>query len=472
MNRIVPLVLAVALFMEQMDSSIISTSLPAIAVDIGTNPIALKLAFTAYLVSLAVFIPVSGWMADRFGAKNVFRAAIVVFVAGSVACAISNSLLAFVISRFLQGVGGAMMVPVGRLILVRSTPRHELVQAMAWLTIPALVGPLIGAPVGGFITTYFSWHWIFLINVPIGIAGIWFTTRALPDDTERSLRPLDWPGFILSGIGMSATIFGLSVVSMPYVSPAIGFATIATGIVASILYVWHAKRTPHPLLDLSLFKNQTFNAAVVGGGVFRLGVGAMPFLLPMMFQIGFGLNPFQSGMITFVIAVGAMAMKFGVNRVFARFGFRRILMIGCLVSAGLMAVNGLFTPATPYLIIMPLLLISGFIRSLFFTGVNALAFAEIPDAKTSQATPITAVAQQISVALGVALGGVALEVSTAIHGGPLQLSDFHIAFFVVAFASALSFFFFVRLPANAGQELNKRKVKKSASPDISSVAGQ
>ncbi|WP_420959615.1 DHA2 family efflux MFS transporter permease subunit [Brucella sp. IR073] len=462
MNRIIPLVLAVALFMEQMDSSIISTSLPAIAADIGTSPIALKLAFTAYLVALAVFIPVSGWMADRFGAKNVFRAAIAVFVVGSVACAISNSLFAFVVSRFLQGMGGAMMTPVGRLVLVRSTPRHELVSAMAWLTIPALVGPLIGAPVGGFITTYFSWHWIFLINVPIGFLGIWFATRVLPDDTERSLRPLDWPGFFLSGIGMSAIIFGLSVVSMPYMPPIIGIVTIAIGFVSSILYVWHAKRTPNPLLDLSLFRNEVFKTAVIGGSIFRLGVGAMPFLLPMMFQIGFGLDPFQSGTVTFVIAVGAMTMKFGVNRIFTRFGFRRILIIGSLASAALMAVNGLFTPLTPYTLIMPLLLVSGIIRSLFFTGVNALAFAEIPDTQTSQATPITSVAQQISIALGVALAGVVLELSTAVHGGPLQLEDFHIAFFVVAFASALSFFFFVRLAPDAGRELHKRIEKSEA----------
>jgi EmrB/QacA subfamily drug resistance transporter len=466
-NRIIPLVLAVALFMENMDSSIISTSLPAIAVDIGSNPIALKLAFTAYLVALAVFIPISGWMADRYGAKNVFRAAIAVFMIGSVACAISNSLVAFVVSRFVQGMGGAMMTPVGRLVLVRSTPRHELVSAMAWLTIPALVGPLIGAPVGGFITTYLSWHWIFLINVPIGLLGIWFATKVLPDDVERSLRPLDWPGFVLSGIGMSAIIFGLSVVSMPYVPPVIGGITIVVGVISSVLYVWHAKRTPHPLLDLSLFQNQTFSAAVIGGSMFRLGVGAMPFLLPMMFQIGFGLNPFQSGSITFIIAVGAMTMKFGVNRVFSHFGFRRILMIGSLVSAAFMAVNGLFTPATPYALIMPVLLLSGIVRSLFFTGVNALAFAEIPEAKTSQATPITAVAQQLSIALGVALAGVVLEVSTAIHGGPLSLEDFHIAFFVVACASVLAFFIFVRLPAHAGQELHRRKVK-----DTTAAAGK
>ena len=231
MNRIIPLVLAIALFMEQMDSNVISTSLPAIAADIGTSPIALKLALTAYLVALAVFIPVSGWMADRFGAKNVFRAAIAVFVVGSIACAAADSLTAFVVSRFLQGMGGAMMTPVGRLVLVRSTPRSELVSAMAWLTIPAMVGPLVGPPVGGFITTFLTWHWIFLINVPIGAVGIWFATRYLPDNDERIVKRLDWPGFFLSGIAMSGVVFGLSVVSLPALPPAVGFVTVAIGLV-------------------------------------------------------------------------------------------------------------------------------------------------------------------------------------------------------------------------------------------------
>ncbi|RCS25822.1 MFS transporter [Phyllobacterium salinisoli] len=465
MNRIVPLVLAVALFMEQMDSSVISTSLPAIAADIGTSPIALKLALTAYLVSLAVFIPVSGWMADRFGAKNVFRTAIAIFVIGSVACAASNSLIAFVVARFLQGMGGAMMTPVGRLVLVRSTPRHELVSAMAWLSIPALVGPLVGPPVGGFITTYFSWHWIFLINVPIGLLGIWFATRYLPDIGERSLRPLDWPGFVLSGVGMSAVVFGLSVVSLPYLPPIIGFALVGIGIVSGILYMRHARRTPNPLLDLSLFQNQVFRTAVIGGSVFRLGIGAIPFLLPLMFQIGFGLNPFQSGMMTFVSAIGAMGMKFGANHIFSRYGFRYTLMFGSLVSAAFIAINGLFTPTTPYVLILSLLLISGFLRSLFFTGVNALAYAEIPDARTSQATPITAVAQQVSIALGVALAGGILEISTAIHGGALRLADFHLGFFIVAGVSAVAFFSFARLAPDAGHELSHKQIEKEPAPD-------
>lgn len=465
MNRIIPLVLAIALFMEQMDSNVISTSLPAIAADIGTSPIALKLALTAYLVALAVFIPVSGWMADRFGAKNVFRAAIAVFVVGSIACAAANSLTAFVVARFLQGMGGAMMTPVGRLVLIRSTPRSELVSAMAWLTIPAMVGPLVGPPVGGFITTFLTWHWIFLINVPIGVVGIWFATRFLPDNDERIVKRLDWPGFVLSGIAMSGVVFGLSVVSLPALPPAVGLVTLAVGLICSVLYIGHARRSADPLLDLRLFDNQVFRSAVFGGSIFRFGIGAIPFLLPLMFQLGFGFSPFQSGMITFVSAIGAISMKFGAKRIFARIGFRRALMAGSIISAGFIAVNSLFTPATPIWIILGFLLVGGFARSLFFTGVNALAYAEIPDEKTSQATPMTAVAQQVSLAIGVALAGGVLEISSGLRGAPLALVDFHVGFMVVAFVSAVAFFWFARLSPDAGHELAGPAVVKPKSTE-------
>lgn len=454
MNRTVPLILAVALFMENMDSTVIATSLPAIATDIGTSPIALKLALTAYLVSLAVFIPISGWMADHFGAKKVFRAAIAVFIVGSVACAISNSLLAFVLSRFLQGMGGAMMTPVGRLVLVRATPKRDLVAAMSWLTIPALIGPLMGPPVGGFITTYLSWHWIFLINVPIGLIGIWLATRFLPEIESDVPPPLDMAGFVLSGLAASGVVFGLSVVSLPALPPIVGVITVIVGLVSGALYLMHARRTANPLLALNLFQNQVFRASVIGGGLFRIGIGAVPFLLPLMFQIGFGLSPFQSGMITFVSAIGAMGVKLLTAWIFRTAGFRRVLTFGVLVAAGSIAINGLFTPDTPYALILAVLLASGFIRSMFFTGINALAYADISEADISKATPIVAVGQQICIALGVALAGGVLEVSTQMHGGALTLTDFHIAFFVVAAVSALAAIWFMRLKPDAGNAVS------------------
>ncbi|MGB3901197.1 MAG: MFS transporter [Mesorhizobium sp.] len=454
MNRIVPLVLAVALFMENMDSTVIATSLPAIAVDIDTSPIALKLALTAYLVSLAIFIPVSGWMADRFGAKNIFRTAIAVFMAGSVACALSNSLTAFVVARFLQGMGGAMMTPVGRLVLVRATPKKDLVAAMSWLSIPALVGPLVGPPVGGFITTYLSWHWIFLINVPIGIIGIWLATRFLPMTPSAVTPRLDVPGFVLSGIAASGVVFGLSVMGLAALPPYVGIVTTVVGLLSGMAYLFHARRAVNPLLALNLFDNQAFRASVLGGGLFRIGIGAVPFLLPLMLQIGFGLTPFQSGMITFVSAIGALGMKLVTTWVFRIGGFRNVLVLGSLISAASVGINGLFTPATPYVLILAVLLAGGFLRSMFFTGINALTYAEISPEDTSKATPIAAVAQQLSIALGVAVAGGILETSTHLHGGTLTLTDFHIAFFIVAGISALAAIWFVRLAPDAGSAVS------------------
>jgi EmrB/QacA subfamily drug resistance transporter len=456
-NRLIPLILAVALFMENMDSTVIATSLPAIALDIQTSPIALKLALTSYLVSLAIFIPISGWMADRFGAKTIFRAAIGVFVVGSVACAASNSLGAFVLARFLQGMGGAMMTPVGRLVLVRATPKSDLVAAMSWLSIPALVGPLVGPPVGGFITTYFSWHWIFLINVPIGFVGILLATKFLPEMDREPTPPLDFIGFVLSGVAASGVVFGLSVVSLPALPPMTGAMTVVVGLISGVLYLTHARRAKNPLLALDLFRNQVFRSSVLGGSLFRVGIGAVPFLLPLMFQIGFGLTPFESGMITFVTAIGAIGMKFATAWIFRTVGFRRVLIAGSIVAAGTIAVNGLFTPQTPYALMLAVILAGGFIRSMFFTGINALAYAEIPSEQTSKATPIAAVAQQLNVALGVALAGGILEVQVKLHGGALTLSDFHIAFFIVAAVSACATLWFLRLPPDAGNAVSGHK---------------
>ena len=458
MNRIVPLILAVALFMEQMDSTVISTSLPAIARDMGVGPITLKLALTSYMVALAIFIPLSGWMADRFGAKRIFRAAILVFIAGSLFCAVADSLFAFVLARFLQGMGGAMMTPVARLVLVRSAPRSELVSAMALLTIPALVGPLAGPPLGGFITTYFSWHWIFLINVPVGIVGYFLSGIYLPEMERRNPPPVDIIGFLLGGIAAAGVVFGLSVISLPALPPAIGIASVSAGVAASLLYIFHARRHPAPVLDLKLFRDGAFRAASIGGTIFRISVGAVPFLMPLMLQVGFGLSPFQSGLITFVGAVGAITTKFLARRVFAFAGFRTTLLIAAVIAAVTTFANGFFTPATPYLLLISVLLIAGFARSFFFTGVNALSFADIDDADASKATSMSAVLQQISLALGVAVAGAILEFQTALSGRPLELEDFHVAFMIIAIANLLAAIPFVAMAKNAGASVSGHRL--------------
>ncbi len=468
MNRIVPMILAVALFMEQMDSTVIATSLPAIAHDLGVGPITLKLALTSYMVSLAIFIPLSGWMADRFGAKRIFRMAILVFVAGSILCAFSGSLIAFVVSRFLQGMGGAMMTPVARLVLVRSTQRSELVGAMALLTIPALVGPLAGPPLGGFITTYFSWHWIFLINVPIGIAGYFLSGAYLPEIKSAAPPPIDITGFFLSAIAASGTMFGLSVMSLPALPPVIGAVAVVVGLACGCLYVRHARRHPAPLLDLDLFKDSAFRAAAIGGTLFRISIGAIPFLMPLMLQVGFGLTPFQSGMITFVGAIGALTTKFFAKRVLVFAGFRTTLMIAALAGSALTFVNGLFTPATPYLVMAFMLLLAGFARSFFFTSVNALSFADIDDADASKATSMSAVLQQISLAMGVAVAGAILEIETTLTGSPLELRDFQIAFMIIAIFTLTAIIPFVTMAKNAGSAVSGHRL---AAPESETITG-
>lgn len=445
--------------MENLDSTVIATSLPAIAADIGTSPIALKLALTAYFVSLAIFIPISGWMADRFGSTTIFRAAIAVFVVGSIACAFSNSLPTFVCSRFLQGVGGSMMTPVARLVLLRATPRNELVSAMAWLTVPALIGPLSGPPIGGFLTTYLSWHWIFWINVPIGVIGIILATRFLPPSEPRNPRLIDAKGFVLTSIAFSGIIFGLSVISLPAIPTVAGYTAIAVGAGATLIYLLHARRTQYPLLDPALFRNRYFRTAVVGGLFFRIGIGAFPFLMPLMLQLIFGLSPFESGLTTFVSAFGAIVSKFFAERLYARFGFPRMLTATALLGCIFLAINGFFTPGTNHYVLMACLFIGGLTRSFFFTGVNVFGYANVSEAEASQATAIASVAQQISVALGVAVAGGVLEFATQIRGGPLDLADFHVAWFVVAGLAALSAISFLRLPPDAGSDVSGHKTR-------------
>jgi len=456
--RIIPLVLAVALFMENMDSTVIATSLPAIAADIGADPISLKLALTAYFVALAIFIPLSGWMADRFGARNVFRWAILVFMAGSICCAFSFSLETFVGSRFLQGMGASMMTPLARLVLVRATPRTELVSAMAWLTLPGLIGPLTGPPVGGFLTTYLSWHWIFWINVPIGILGIVMSTIYLPKIDPRTPRPIDFRGFALAAIAFAGVIFGLSVISLPAIPLAAGYAAVGVGALAGIVYWLHSKRTEHPLLDPALFwRYRLFRSSVIGGSIFRIGVGATPFLLPLMLQISFGLTPFESGLITFIGALGAMFSKVVAEKVFATFGFPRVLVGASIAACLVLGFNGFFDPDTPHIYLYATLLVSGVLRSIFFTGVNALGFADVEEQDASQASAITVVSQQLAVAFGVAVAGGALELSSQFTGGGLQLINFHIAWFVVAGVSLLGAVPFIRLPADAGADVSGHK---------------
>ncbi len=466
-----PLVIACALFMENLDGTVISTSLPAIAADLHQDPITLKLALTSYLLSLAVFIPASGWAADRFGSRTIFRGAIVVFTLGSILCGLSSTLPGFIGARVIPGLGGAMMVPVGRLVLVRSVPRDELVTAMAYLTIPALIGPILGPPLGGFITTFFAWRWIFWINVPIGILGFVLATLFIADVRESEVWPLDIRGFILSGMGLSLATFGLTVAGRGFVSPPVALAMLIAGFTLIGLYVRHARRTPYPILDLKLLSLPTFRASLFGGFMFRLGIGSLPFLLPLMLQIGFGLTPFQSGCVTFASAAGAMAMKTTAKPILQRFGFKSVLVVNAIVSSLFLLIYAAFTSSTPWSIIFASLLFGGFFRSLEFTAINALAFADIDARDMSRATSFTSVSQQLSLSTGVATGAGAIEISQWLHqDAALGSGDFSLAFITVAILCATSTLIFVRLPAGAGDTL-RQITREAAAGALTSTGG-
>ena len=463
-SRLLPLIIATALFMENTDSTVISTSLPAIAQDLGADPIALKLALTSYLISLAIFIPISGWMADRFGARTVFTAALGVFMAGSLACAGANSLEGFVIARFAQGMGGAMMVPVGRLVLLRSVPRSEIVQALATLTIPALVGPVVGPPLGGFITHYFDWRWIFFINIPIGVLGIVLATIYVPNIREDDTPPLDLVGFLLSGLGLALLMLGFASGGRHLIPAEFSIGCVVVGAVCVVLYVLHAGRTPHPLLRLDLFRIPTFRVSVLGGSLFRIGVGSIPFLLPLMLQIGFGLDPLASGSLTFIAAVGALFMKTMAKRILEQVGFRRLLTVNAFIGAAFIAANGFFTPETPHWLIMIVLLIGGCFRSLQFTSLNAIGYAEVSNRDMSYATSLSSAAQQVALSVGVAFGAFVLEAVATSRGTAITAADFGPAFWAVAAVSALSGFVFPRLSPSAGAEMSGHRIVNEKAP--------
>ena len=350
----------------------------------------------------------------------------------------------------------AMTLTSSRLLMLR-TSKRELVSAMAWVTTPALIGPVLGPPVGGFITTYASWHWIFIINVPIGLIGIVLATRYIEDVRAEQHERFDIVGMVLAGLGIAGVAFGLSVLGLNFLPWTVVAALVVGGVFFIAAYLVHARHTANPALDLTLFRLPTFFASVTGGFIFRLGLGALPFLLPLMLQVGFGMTPFESGMVTFSTALGAMGMKWATATILRRFGFRTILVTNALISAAFLAVCAGFTQTTPVAIMVVLLLVGGFFRSLQFTSINTIAYAEVEPRRVSRATALVSVAQQLAVSTGVALGALVVELTVRFKGnGPLQASDFPPAFLAVAAISALSVFIFARLSPDAGAEMADR----------------
>jgi len=454
---LVPLVVACAMFMQNLDSTVIATALPTIARSLNESPLRLNVAITCYLLSLAVFIPISGWTADRFGARRVFTSAIVVFTLGSIACGISNSLPALVGARILQGMGGALMVPVGRLVLLRTVPKSDLVRAMSFVSVPALIGPVMGPPVGGLIVTYASWRWIFFINIPIGVLGIVLVNRLVGDLKETGRRPFDLSGFALTGIGLASLAFGFENVGRGALPNIVVMGLLAVGGVCLGFYVRHAGRVSHPIIDLTLLKIPTYAMASIGGFLFRVGLGALPFLLPLLLQVGFGLSALNSGMLTFASAAGAMLMKTSAVRVLRTLGFRIVLVGDALISAAFLFGYSLFRPSTPHLVIFFALLAGGFFRSLQMTSINTLSYADVPAALLSRATSLTSMAQQLSQTAGVATAALLLHTVLTLRGGTaLTAVDFYPVFVGIAIISLLSVPFFLKMSPDAGAEVSGR----------------
>ena len=461
-QNIVPLIVACALFMENLDGAIIATALPAIALSLNTSPIHLNLAITSYMFSLAVFIPLSGWVADRFGARTVFRAAIIIFMIGSAGCGLSESLAELVIFRIIQGLGGAMMVPVGRLVILRTIPKSRLVGAMAWVTVPALIGPVLGPPVGGFIVTYSTWHWIFFINIPIGILGVILASFYIDNIREENPGPLDIRGFLLMAIALGGLVIGFEAVGRAMLPTALVVLLMCGGALFFWLYILYAKRRLHPIIDLRLMRIHTFRTATLGGFVFRIGIGALPFLLPLMLQFGFGLSALNSGLLTFASAAGALLMKLTAARIIRRWGFKRVLIVNSFIAGFYLFGIAFFKPETPHILILIFLLMGGFFRSLQFTSMNTLTYADISKALMSKATTLSSMLQQLSLSLGVGMGAMLLSFTLHWKGTTdIGADDFWPAIMAISFISTLSVLFFLRLPDNAGEEISGRALPEA-----------
>jgi len=454
---LLPMIIGTALFMQTLDSTVISNALPTMAKALNESPVTLNLAITAYLLAAAAFLPISAWIADRFGAKHVFRAAIIGFALSSLLCGLSQNLPELIAARMLQGVAGAMMMPVGRLVLLRSVPKSELVQALSYLTMPAMLGPILGPPVGGFIVTFWSWRWIFFINVPMGILGLVLTTLFIPDIREAAKERLDVKGFILTALSLAGLVYGFNNLGrtlLPF--PVVG-GMILCGFLAAGLYVFHAKRTPHAILDLSLLKIRTFRASTVGGLFSRLIIGASPFLLALLLQLGFGLSAFEAGLLTFTSAIGAFMMKTTASPIIQFFGFRKVLVGNALIVAATSACYALFRADTPHWLLIATLLTGGFFRSLQFTALNAIGYADITPDHMSRASSLASMFQQLAQSLGIAFAAVFLHYMLIWrHETTLTPDAIAPAFVVVSVLSLAALFFYIPLSAEDGAEVAGR----------------
>lgn len=408
-RRWLPRLVAMALFMENLDATIVNTAVPTISASLAVAPLELKGVMASYTLSLAVFIPISGWMADRWGTRRVFAAAITIFLVGSICCGAAVNLPMLVASRVLQGMGGAMMTPVGRLALVRSFPRPEILAVMNYVVVPALIGPLVGPSLGGLIVHWLHWRVIFFLNVPFALAGLWAVRGHMPDFRDEHVPPLDYRGFVLFGAGTALLSYVLEVFGEHRLPLSTLGAMTAVALALLGGYYWNARRVTAPVLALRLLKVRTFRVSVIGGFVTRLGVGGMPFLLPLLYQLGLGYTPWQAGLLTVPQALSAMAMKMFSRGLLRRFGHKTILVVNTVLLGLTMSTFSLVSPGTPVWVILLISFTQGFFSSLQFSSINTLTYADVSDDDASKASSLSSTAQQMSLSFGVAFASVLAE---------------------------------------------------------------
>jgi EmrB/QacA subfamily drug resistance transporter len=460
----VALLVAGAFFMENLDGTVIATALPQMAQSFGVGAVDLNMGMTSYLLTLAVFIPMSGWIADRLGPRTVFSSAICIFTFASILCGLSNGLWGFTAARILQGIGGAMMVPVGRLVVLRITEKKDLMRSIAYITWPGLAAPVIGPPLGGFITTYSSWRWIFYLNIPLGLAGLALAIKWITNEREPNARRFDWLGFVLTGSACVAFMYGLEILGQQISRWPVAAALMGYGFVAGGAGVLHMRRTSAPLIDFACLKVRTFAITIWGGSLFRVAISVSPFLLPLMFQIPFRMSAFQSGLLVLALFAGNLSMKTITSPVLRRFGFRSVLLTNGVITAVLIASFALFTPETPKALIAFVLFLHGLSRSMQFTSLNTISFVDIPKPQMSSATSFSTIVQQMTMGMGVAVGALFLRAAAFLRGadsGEPVLSDFHAAFLFVAVIALAGVVDSLGLDPHAGAEVSGHGSRKA-----------
>jgi len=455
------LLVAGAFFMEFLDGTVIATALPDMARSFGVQAVDLNIGISAYLITLAVLIPASGWIADRFGARKVFTLALAIFTLASVLCGLATSVDQFVAMRVLQGMGGALMVPVGRLAVLRTTPKHLLITAIATLTWPALVAPIIGPPLGGFITSYANWRWIFFINVPLGLIAIVLALRIIPDIYEQTRRPFDTPGFIATSVAMVSLVCAMEMMGAQQVNITITFALLAIGVVTLMYALRHFRRTEWPMIRLDALQVPTFRVTMYGGSLFRASISAVPFLLPLLFQVGFGMDAFHSGLLVLAVFVGNLTIKPATTPLIRGLGFKKLLLLNGALNVLALLACAFLTPQTPVWVNMLVLYLGGVFRSIQFTAISTLAFADVPSPQMSYANTLFSTATQLAVGLGITLGAIGIRIgelcSEMLGMAALPGIGFRLAFVAIALVCLLGMVDTLRLVKDAGSAVSRKQ---------------